>query len=172
MFAANLVTPRPRRSCEQTLLRRCGAGVLSFATHSRYRARCPAVSRLFSLGGRRFGAKLLRGFFAGSCFVSRACALGAGCFRPHALRSLSVRRLCFPGRPFIEEIGFLPPFFLLRTGDVDFFMCLGVLPGVEHHRREGHRRRGEILYLFEVEMELAEYFRRQRAHVTFGAARV
>jgi len=51
-------------------------------------------------------------------------------------------------------------------------MCIGVLPGVEHHRREGHRRRGEILYLFEVEMELAEYFRRQRAHVTFGAARV
>lgn len=80
--------------------------------------------------------------------------------------------ICFPGRPFIEEIGFLPPFLLLRTGDVDFFMYIGVLPGVEHHRREGHRRRGEILYLFEVEMELAEYFRRQRAHVTFGAARV
>ena len=85
---------------------------------------------------------------------------------------LFTRNFSFPGRPFIEEIGFLPPFLLLRTGDVDFFMCIGVLPGVEHHRREGHRRRGEILYLFEVEMELAEYFRRQRAHVMFGAARV
>lgn len=172
MFAANLVTPRPQRSCEQALLRRCGAGVLSFATHSRYRARCPAVSRLFSLGGRRFGAKLLRGFFAGSCFVSRACALGAGCFRWHTLRSLSFRLSCFLGRPFAEEIGFLPPFLILCSGDVDFFMCIGVLPGVEHHRRKGHRRRGEILYLFEIEMELAEHFCRQRAHVAFGAARV
>ena len=80
--------------------------------------------------------------------------------------------ICFPGRPFIEEIGFLPPFLLLRTGDVDFFMCIGVLPGVEHHRREGHRRGREVLHLLQIEMQFSQHLSGQRLHVPLGASRV
>lgn len=171
MFAANLVTPRLRRSREQAPR---GDAVPGF-----YLLRCiPGIGRVVRLPPGRSPledvvlALSSRVAFCRLLLCLPGVRFGGGMLSPARPSIPFCPAPLFFSRPFTEEIGFLPPFLLLRTGDVDFFMCIGVLPGVEHHRREGHWRRGEILYLFEVEMELAEYFRRQRAHVTFGAARV
>lgn len=129
------------------------ADYLPFALYPRY---CTGIFPFSRSGGRRpisVRAIILRG-----AFLSGGCA-------PFRNRRVS-------GRLFIEEIRFLPPFLLLRAGDVDLFVRIGILSGVEHHRRKCHRRGGEVLHLFEVEMELAEDFLRQRTHVAFGAAGV
>ena len=119
------------------------ADYLPFALYPRY---CTGIFPFSRSGGRRpisVRAIILRG-----AFLSGGCA-------PFRNRRVS-------GRLFIEEIRFLPPFLLLRAGDVDLFVRIGILSGVEHHRRKCHRRGGEVLYLFEVEMEFAEDFLRQR----------
>ena len=129
------------------------ADYLPFALYPRY---CTGIFPFSRSGGRRpisVRAIILRG-----AFLSGGCA-------PFRNRRVS-------GRLFIEEIRFLPPFLLLRAGDVDLFVRIGILSGVEHHRRKCHRRGGEVLHLFEVEMEFAEDFLRQRTHVAFGAAGV
>ena len=93
------------------------ADYLPFALYPRY---CTGIFPFSRPGGRRpisVRAMILRG-----AFLSDGCA-------PFRNRRVS-------GRLFIEEIRFLPPFLLLRAGDVDLFVRIGILSGVEHHRRE------------------------------------
>ena len=71
-----------------------------------------------------------------------------------------------------EEIPLLTAFLLLRACHVDLFARIGILARVEHHRRERHRRGGQVLHLFEREMQPAQHLAGQRLHVAFGAARV
>ncbi len=71
-----------------------------------------------------------------------------------------------------EEVAFLPAFLLLRARHVDLFAGVGILARAEHHRREGHGRGGEVLHLFEREVELAQHLLRQGAHLLLGASGV
>ena len=115
------------------------ADYLPFALYPRY---CTGIFPFSRSGGRRpisVRAIILRG-----AFLSGGCA-------PFRNRWVS-------GRLFIEEIRFLPPFLLLRAGDVDLFVRIGILSGVEHHRRKCHRRGGEVLHLFEVKWSLPRTF--------------
>ena len=92
---------------------------------------------------------------------------------PSLFSGLSSIRESTPGRSLPgEEITLLPPFLLLRAGHVDRFVRVGVLPGPEHHRREGHRRGGQVLHLFQVEVQPSQHLLRQRLHVLLRASRM
>ena len=68
-----------------------------------------------------------------------------------------------------EEVLSLGELFLLCVGGSDGLQGIGMVAGVEHLGRDGHRRRGEVLYLFEPVAQLSGEVC-QLCHVCLGTA--
>ena len=68
-----------------------------------------------------------------------------------------------------EEVFALGEFFFGGGGGENFLAGVGVDSGVENLGREGHWRRGEVLNLFEMEVEVAGLDGEQ-GHVDFAAS--
>ena len=68
-----------------------------------------------------------------------------------------------------EEVLALGELFFLCVGGSDGFQRVGIVAGVEHLGRDGHRRRGEVLYLFEPVAQLSGEVC-QLCHVCLGTA--
>ena len=68
-----------------------------------------------------------------------------------------------------EEVLSLGELLLLCVGGSDGLQGIGMVAGVEHLGRDGHRRRGEVLYLFEPVAQLSGEVC-QLCHVCLGTA--
>ena len=69
-----------------------------------------------------------------------------------------------------EEVALLLTLILLSTCNIDRFACVGIDTRIEHHRRESHRRRCEVLHLLEGEVQIAQDLIRERHHIALGTA--
>ena len=74
--------------------------------------------------------------------------------------------------PFHEKILFLFTLINLRPRHIHFLSSVWIFAGIEHNRREGHRRWGKILHLLKGEVEVAEHLLGEGLHIAFMAAGV
>ena len=69
---------------------------------------------------------------------------------------------------FTEKPALLAAFLLLRAGDVDLLVRIGILTRPEHDRREGHGGGRKILHLLQREAEFAQHLAGQLLHVVLA----
>ena len=81
---------------------------------------------------------------------------------------MGVHLVC--GELTTEEVALLLALILLRASNIYLFSRIGVDTRIEHHRREGHRRRGKGLHLLKGEVEVAQDLLGQGPHIALRTA--